>query len=507
MLTLTNVFVRALGFAYRIFLSRKLGSYSMGVFQLIFPIYFTAISIISSGLPIAVSRLVAEQKAIGGRYSIKKFMQKAFILTAFISIILFLLLISSINLISSKILNDSRTRIPLFILSPDIVIIAMKSVFKGYFYGLNDITPPAMSEIIEQLIRMGISIGLLYLLWPLSNEQIIYISTFSMVMGELLSLLYLHYKYGNQETRSKVEHSNNKSPYTAKDIINIALPITAIRLLSSIMSSINSILIPNRLIVSGMTNRDAVSLYGIISGMVLPLLFLPFPMISALSTLIIPNLSEDMANRNFKNLQIKINKTLAITSITAFMATGILVALGEPIGILLYEQSKVGEILIPLSCFLIFPCLQQSLSSTLHGIGKQNIASINAIIGNSIELLCIYFLIANPEFRIKGFIIAFVISSAITAILNLIQVIRISKLHINFLDIFIKPAFSACIMLSITRFLFNSLSSTLCLPMTNIIISGLTGCIIFLISLWATGAIPSFAIKNFFREIFKKGIA
>ncbi|MDK2800923.1 MAG: stage sporulation protein [Clostridiales bacterium] len=499
-LTIANIFVRLLGFIYRIFLSRMIGPQGMGLVQLIFPLYMITITLTASGIPIAVSRIVSQRKAIGDIRGIKRTVFISLLMVIVISIFLCFLVIINADKIATHLFKDTRTHSAILVFFPCILITGLGAVLKGYFYGVKNIHPPALSEIIEQIVRMVLVVAILLWIPSLSVQASTAVVILGMVIGELASLLYLHYYYHQS---MKVNFHSIQTPASAllfKNILIIAIPITLTRLVSSLMMAANSILIPRRLMAGGMANSEAVGAFGIISGMVMPLLFLPFTIISALSVVIIPNLSENVMLKNWTNIRDKVSKSIFITCLTAFGSMALIIPLAHVIGIVLYQQPAVGKFLIPLSYSMIFFCLQHSLNSILNGLGKQNRAALHFMIGGIIQLICTYFLVAHPDFRIYGFIIGFFFSSMIVSFLNFIAVIQITKLQIQFTKWFLKPGLVSLLTALVIRLTFLFLVNHEISYGLSLITAVPIGIIALMVMLFQTGSLPLWLLK----EINKK---
>ncbi len=459
-LTSANFFVRVLGFIYRIFLSRTIGPQGMGLYQLIFPVYMITITITSSGIPLAVSRIIAQRRAINDESGIRRTVSVALYFVAFLALLLSVVIVFNVDSIANNILHEARTRNPLLIFFPCILITGIGAVFKGYFYGTKNVRPSALSEIIEQIVRIVLVVTILLKISSFDEQTAASIVILGMVIGELSSALYLHHRY--RKSTKKIYSQSNKTLSTfglSNQMLAIAIPVTLTRLASSSINSANAILIPQRLMASGLSSHDAIGLFGIVSGMVTPLLFLPFTLISALSVVIIPNLSEDKMLNNWHNIRDKISKSIFMTSLTAFASMGLLIPLAHPIGIILYQQPSVGKYLIILAPSIIFLCLQHHLSSILNGLGKQIRAAIHFMFGGIIQILCTNFLVANPNYGIYGFAFGFFISTIVVSSLNLYVVIQTAKLDFEWIEWIFKPAF-ACLLMGLTiRLLYSAFIS------------------------------------------------
>ena len=506
-LTASSILVRFLGFVYRILLSRSIGPEGMGVLQLVMPILFTSLALVSAGIPLAVSRLVAQRNAMQDLYGIRKVLFTALGLVITISLLICIVLILNVNWIAYNILKEPRVRGALLAVFPAIIMMSISAVFKGYFYGIKNFYPPAFSEAIEEIITIAL---VLYLL-PMVNHLDISIQvttvTLAIVIGELSSLLYLNLSYHRAQDRYPSSPNKTRSPFPLIDLLKISGPVTLVRLISSLSTSISSILIPQRLIKSGTTHSQAMSILGILNGMVIPLMFLPFTFVSSLAVVMIPNLSEDLARNNWDRIRSKVSKAIFITTISALPFGAIMTALADPIGILLYNQKEVGNMLELMAYLSGINALSHTLSAILNGLGKQNKSAMYAFIGEIIEIMCIFFLVALPNLRIHGYIIGFLASSLIVLFLQFVTIRRITNLPIMWSEWFIKPVFASLLTTSIARLLYLWLSDGGYTLLSSFSLSALVGILVYLFTLYAMGSI-SFIMRFIFpaRQIQKNQV-
>lgn len=501
-LTFSNIFVQLLGFIYRILLSRSIGPEGMGIIQLVTPVLFISLALVSAGIPLAVSRLVAQRKVLGDGPGMRRVLFTALGLVITIALLICIFLIVNINWIANDVLKEPRTRSALFVLYPVIIIMSISAVLKGYFHGIKDFNPTAYSEIIEEIVRIVL---VFYLLAKVSHLEVstqVAIVVLAMVIGEISSLLYLHYSYYKTQ-KSNPQYARKPGPLyrPLMDIIKISIPITLIRLISSLSNSVSAILIPQRLVVSGISHGLAISHLGIFSGMVTPLLHLPFVFISSLSIVMVPNLSEDLAQNNWHGIRSKVSKAIFVTNIIALPFGAILVSLADPIGTLLYRQEEVGAMLSLAACFAGVHTLNYILSGILNGLGKQNSLAIFSFIGEALEIACTFFLVALPSLRIYGYIIGFSLSSLIVLILGFHTLYRVTKLSIKWIEWFLKPGLGAVLAGSISRLLYLWMFDGGFSIIRSFSIAILAGILIYLSVLYLVGSI-SFMMGL----IFPKGL-
>lgn len=463
LLATINFIVRVLGFIYRIILSRMIGSQAIGLYQMVFPFLMVLITLPTAGIPVAVSRLVAGENSLQNRRGVYRILSLSLLLGGLIAAFLTILVSFNMEFVTTKILKNQDLYYPLLWTIPAIGLITFSSILRGFFYGLKDIKPPAMAQILEQLSRITFVIALLYYIKPNHPITAATIAIIGLSVGELIGLLYLVFRFNLKKLpQLKNRHliRNESIIRSINGILYISVPITISRLLSTFMQTINSIMIPQRLEVSGLTAQGAIDVFGKISGMAMPLLFLPFTVTSALVVNIIPNISEEQAINNYQEISNKTSLALKITLLTAIPITGLYVIFGGEMAAMIFNDVEVGQYLSLISYATLFLCMQNTLSGILHGLGKQVSTTINFLLGMLIQLYCTYFLVADPRYGIYGFIIGFILSSVVISILHSIILFRHVKIRLSLSQCLIKPILCTLLMLAVIFLSFNLLAPT-----------------------------------------------
>jgi len=180
--------------------------------------------------------------------------------------------------ISNSILKNNDIVSSVLFLSPAILIISMSSVIRGYFYGLKKISPAGISQIIEQVTRIVFVIGLIYYLSPVNSKTGAFIAVCGISVGELFGLLWLVFHYQLLKSKKVSSISKNKINFLTilSQISYIAVPITISRIINVLLQLANAILIPQRLMIAGYSNKEAIAIFGRVVGMSMPIIFLPF---------------------------------------------------------------------------------------------------------------------------------------------------------------------------------------------------------------------------------------
>lgn len=502
LLTLINFIVRSMGFIYRILLSRMIGPQAIGLYQMVFPFLMVLITIPTAGIPIAVSKLIAKESSLKNRRGMYQILFLALSLGGIISLALTIFVSFRIGYITESILKNNDLYLPVLWIIPSICLITFSSILRGYFYGIQDIKPAAIAQILEQITRIAFVLTYLYIKKPEHPITMATIAIVGLSIGEFFGLLYLILSFGLKRV-FKVQFQYTKIASSnlmhLKDILYISVPITISRLLSVFMQTINSILIPHRLMVAGYTQVAAVELFGKISGMAMPLLYLPFTVTSALVIRIIPNISEHMALNSLRDVERKTSQALRITLLVAIPITLIFTIMGRELAALVYHQKDVGLYLSLISYSTLFLCMQHTTSGILHGMGKQVITTINYLLGMAIQLYCTYFLVPNPRYGINGFFIGFTLSSFVIFALNMITLRWYIPIKLSILNSLIKPVMASLIAVGGMFYFYHHsplrISSNLYSSMVFIL-----GGFLYIVLLLITKTIDSKAIMSNFKR-------
>ncbi|HHW00320.1 MAG TPA: stage V sporulation protein B [Clostridiaceae bacterium] len=457
-LMIAGLIVRIFGFIYRIYLSNLIGAEGMGLFQLISPVYSLIILTLTSGISIAVSKMVAEEEARGHYINLRRITSCAAVFILICGIIISVLIALNVDFIVKTILKDNRTYFSLLVLLPSIPVIATASALKGYFYGTQDVTPTAISQIVEQIVRIGLVLLMASYFLKLGLEYACALATAGMAIGEVSNLAVLYIIYLARKNRSK------RLPRTGilrkrvifKNMITIATPISFNRFITSIMAAVEYIMIPRMLLAGGNDYQTSIELYGRLTGMAMPLVFFPCIVTSSLATTLVPAISEAMSLKNLRAAVYRISKSIQITFVLGFMFTAVFMTYPKEIGDILYKKEDIGWILSLLSFTCIFVYLQQTLLGIMNGLGKQGVSLRNSSIGYIIRICFVYFCV--PKYGIKGYIWGMIISLAIVCILDLYKVSSVTGMHFDIRNWVFKPGIVGIAVLAAGKYIYSFFS-------------------------------------------------
>lgn len=482
LLTGTGLFSQLLGFFYRIALSRMIGAEVMGLYQLVMPVYYLLISVVSSGLSTAVSTLSAEYFALRRPHAIRAALSRClgifFIMVAAMGSITALFS----DFISVYLLGDARTQLSLILIAPCLMLTGVENLHKHVFYGSGNVRPAALTELAEQLIRTCAVLGLLWLFLPQYPERIVGLIVCGMIVSEIFSsttlviLLRLH-----------MGRKKPAAPPSAGRIASIAVPVGLTALLNNLMGSATSVMIPQRLVVGGMASAEAMSAFGVLCGMTVPLLSMPSALMGAMCLIMVPKLTESSALGDIKSTHRRLDRALTATSVIIMPSTALLVVVGPTLGQLLYKEPTVGQFMLPLAVGLLLSCYQGVLASALNGINRQSAAARNAIISNALELILTWYTVAIPHVGLLGYVFAFLVSTALGLVLNVISVVRATALPLRWRQWLLAPTAAALFGALWTNLLFRVLQQRTAPPLLSVLLCFALGGGLYLLALRVQG--------------------
>lgn len=485
LLTASGIFGQALGFFYRIALSRMIGAELMGLYQLIMPVYSVLTSITATGLTVACSTLSAKYDTQRGRAAVSQVRRQC--LGIFILLLLPAAVVTVIfsDPISVYILGDARTRLGLVLLLPCVLLTGVENLQKHCFFGVGRVRPPAFAEMAEQVVRAVAVLGLLLVFLPQNGEKTVGLIVLGMVACEVFSastLTVLFRRYLGSRERGTLGAKSLR-----REIIKIAVPVSGASLLGNLMGSANAILIPQRLVVGGATVSEAMSAFGVISGMTLPMLFLPSAFIGALGLILTPKLAQTSALGQKKALREQLGRVVMSTSALIMPAMALLVVIGPTLGTLLFREPTAGEHILPLAVGVLFCCYQAVLGSSLNGVGKQGLAARNMLISDAVQLAFTFFLVGNPKIGLAGYATGLWVSSLLGAALNYRDICKATGLKGDVFPRMIAPALASVLMGLTARLLFCRLIDLGLGPWWAGLATGCFAVVLYLVALQAQG--------------------
>ena len=440
-LTLAGIATRLLGFVYRIYMSNLMGAEGMGLYQLIMPIYALAWSISCAGFNTTVSKLVASERARGQYANMSRMLRQSVIITTLLGVVLSGALFFGAEMLAELFFGDMRTLLPLKILSFAFPFMAAGTCMRGYFIGLQEAKIPALNQVLEQIVRMLVVYLLAARFVPRGLEFAAAVAVVAIVAEEIFScvFVFISYKFRRNKKKTNLLASlSQKQVFTL--IMCMALPLTGNRVAGSLLSAWENVLIPSRLQMYGLTSAEAISEFGRISGMAMPLIFFPTAVLTALSVTLVPAVSEAMTSKDLRGVSTIAAKSLLFAAITGMGAAALFMAFSHELGLAIYNQ-PIGLMLQLLGIMCPFIYMQIVISGVLNGLGCQMFIFRNSLISSAISIGFIYVFV--PQFGLVGYIFGWLVSLIIVIALGLHKVRQYMPLELEFSKWMIRPLIAA----------------------------------------------------------------
>lgn len=453
-LSMAGLLSKILGAFYRIPFSHMVGPEGIGLYQMAYPIYTMLLALSTAGIPVAISKMVAENAAQGNFRGARKILRLALVILAVVGAACSFLLILSAKFLAFQVVKDPRAYYSIVAIAPAIFFVAVMSVFRGYFQGLQRMGPTAFSQVIEQIFRVGTVFIGAYIFLSEGVALAAAAATFGAVTGAIAGLLFLILIY----IREKNGNNNNglaQQPRKFSIITNmvfLALPISLGGLVMPLMQTIDAVIVPMRLQDAGFTVAQATGLYGQLSGMAAILANLPTVITLALATALVPAISQALVVGNYSMLHRQAGGAVRLTILICLPAALGLGILAEPLSSLLFNCPEAGIPLMMLAPGTLFLGLHQATSGILQGLGKTYIPVGNLLIGALFKLGCNYVLTAVPSLGIKGAALGTVIGFALASLLNFRAVIKEIGWTVDIVEHLLKPLFAATMMAIVVIF-------------------------------------------------------
>lgn len=453
-LGVAGILTRFLGLFFRWPLIMLIGDEGVGYYQMSYPLYMFFVAV-ASGIPVAISKMISENNVMGDLESNFVIVKESVILMAFIGTGTSIILLVFAKPIIIFLQWDSKSYYSLLGIALAPCIISFITVFRGFFQGYQNMTPSAISQIIEQVGRIIFGVGLAVLLFPKGISFSAGGAAFGAAAGGFFALLYLLYKY--LYVKKSFGIKKVKTDYKVlNQILTIAVPISLGASVSTIMNLIDSIFVPKKLLEAGFTSQQSTILYAQLTGKASVIVNIPLTLSMAICTSVIPIIAEVYILKRRLELENKMNLIMKLVAVIALPCVLGLYFMAGPIMEFVFPGKSDGvEILKYLSLSIPFIIITQTTTSILQGINRYLIPVFNLIIGCIIKIILTNILVSNPKLNIYGAVISTVISYICVSIFNILAMKMIIKIKISFYKICIKPAYAACFMIILILPLYN----------------------------------------------------
>lgn len=396
--------IKLLSIVNRVVITRLLGESAIGVYMLISPTIMLLATLATVGLPVAIPALISR-----GDIKEKKVLSVSLLIALSLSSLITAVMFFMARPISMYLLKDERVLLPLMMIGPLLFVVSYTSILKSYFQGKENMIPGAISTLVEQIVRMGLSVVLIALLLPRGISYAVVGLMVASIGGELVSALILTVMFlrFKKEIYPKSDFKLPKlEPVNFKDVLGISLPTTGSRLIGTVTHFLEPIIVARVLFSMGYENAQSTQMYGAVSGFAIPILFMPSFISSSVTQAIVPAISKAYKNSDFTT----IHRRLSLAFRIAFFASGfyMMIVMLFPYEImdLLYKSHTGAEFLKVMAPVFLLLYFQAPLVAALQAIGEAKFAMRASLVASVVKISLMTALMLIPGMNIWGLVVS-----------------------------------------------------------------------------------------------------
>ena len=493
-LTVGTVVMRSISVVFNVYLTNKIGSAGIGLFQLVTTVYGLSVTFASGGVKLGATRLVTEANYYDKgkiRCVTVSCIKYALATGTMAAVVLFLFS----GIISDKWIADERAAISLKILSLSLPAVAVSSALNGYFTAKKTMTKYAVVQFVEQLMKILITVVSLTLLGNSGTEYACSAVAFGITSSEIFSAVVsciIFYYENREKIKSKFSVLNK--------LLHISLPEVTGSGCRSVLLTVEHILIPIGFKKSGYSQEKAMSIYGYIHGMALPVILYPSAFISSLSSMLVPELSHIKLGGNSSKLSAVSDVAIKFTMLFSFGIGIFFFVFSDLVSLAVYNENsssfyiKLLAILVPVMyCDMITDGL-------LKGLDEQAASMRYNIFDSAICVILVSVLI--PKYSVGGYIFVLFLSEIINFSLSFNRLIKNIGITVNLIDNIVKPVLGAILCCGVVHIITASLCSWVENNMVMMVITAIGYIVLYVLSLYLFGSVNK-ADKVLFKSLIK----
>lgn len=472
-LGVAGIFVKLLGAVFRIPLGNMIGATNMGYYTPAYHAYTILVVIATSGIPVAISKMVSERITVSRYEDAHRVFRYSMYLMMGIGIVSFGILFFGAHWLSTTI-KIPESKYSMMAIAPALLVVSIMAAYRGYFQGMQNMKPTAVSQVIEQLFRVGFGLFLAYTLFKAGDTISLFSqygkqsggvggatgATFGATIGSIAGLVVILLIYGfskkaiNYRIAVHSDGEREDGRVIIRNILLIAVPITIGAAIMPIMNFAEVPIIVNRLTATGWTPDVAKNLYGQIGGLAAPIINLPQVLTMALAMSLVPAISSRFKEGDIAGVRSNTALGMRIALIVGLPCALGIAVLSQPIMLLLFksragEAINVAPTLSILAIGVIFLSVVQTVSGILQGVGKQMVPVKNLCVGIVIKIVLTWVLVGIPSLNIKGAAIGTCVAYLVVAVLDVYGVKKYTGAKFDIMLTYVKPFISSLVMAAV----------------------------------------------------------
>ncbi|MDD2217146.1 MAG: polysaccharide biosynthesis protein [Eubacteriales bacterium] len=449
-LGIAGLLTQVLGAVFRIPLGNIIGTDGMAYYQTAYPVYIFLLVFSTNGAPAAISKMTSERIALGRYAEAHKVFKLSFVFMSIFGLICFATLFFGAEAIVNA-MGNAEAYYSVVAIAPALLLVPIMSVFRGYFQGMQQMEPTAVSQITEQSIRVFAGLSLAVILMPMGIEFAAAGASFGGSIGPIFGVaaIIIIYLLRKKKIVANIESDKSTGIESAGSILKtlaiIAIPITIGVSIQPIMNLGDAIFVMNRLQdAAGFGYEGAKNLYGALTGFAAPVINIPMALALSMALSLVPAIASAKSGGDTEALKTNVNLGLRTSMIIGVPCSFGLMIIAEPIMLLLFPLQTDGAVtssscLFYLAAGTIFLCIAQTMAGILQGLDKLSAAVWGIVAGFVVKCVLTYFLTGIPGLNVKGAAIATSAGYLTIAMINFLAVKQYTGIKFNFNLSVVKP--------------------------------------------------------------------
>ena len=420
-MTTAGVLSRIIGFFYRIFLSRTIGAEALGIYQLIAPVFSMCFALTASSVQTSISKFVGDvigecEHSSCGEKRARLYLVIGLTLSVFLSLVTGALVYTNADWIAVHLLGEKRCSPLLILLTYSLLPACIHACINGYYYGKKRAFVPSVCQLMEQIAR----VSSVFIIYQVTVEKGIPLTAFhavaGLVIGEFAGLLTCLCAFSAEKHLEKGAFRSLQKSYSQMIQMFCAMvfPLTLNRVTVALSSSLENLLIPQKLQEFGYSNADALSIYGVLTGMTLSIILFPNVLTNSFSVLLLPAISEAKGQNRREQIVLAIKKAILYGSLLGLVFTVLFLLSGNLLGNKLFHNALAGVFIRRLSWLCPLMYITSLLSSILHGLGNAAQVLYVNLLSCLIRISMIWFLV--PRYGIGAYLWGMLLSYVFTTL-------------------------------------------------------------------------------------------
>ncbi len=415
-LTIAGLISRFMGFFFRIFLSHAFGEENVGLYQLIFPVYTLCLSLGTAGIETALSHITAKKISLQKGKEVQTILCAAIILTVSLSFVEILFIQKNAAFIARSFLGDERCAELLVIISYALPCASIHCCICGCSFGMQQTRIPALSQLIEQCTRILTVILLFFYIQSTGKIPSVHLAVVGIVAGEFASAFYSVRAFSSLN-RFKTRPAFSALFRNSRELLILSAPLTANRTTVTLLQSIEAASIPASLRLFGCSSSEALSTYGVLTGMALPCILFPSAVTSSVGTMLTPAVTAALSTGTRTDVRRIAGKAAGSCFILGLFCCLCFLLTGNLLGNLIFHSRSAGKFILTLAWICPFLYTNTALISTINGLGKTTTTFLINSASLSVRIFSVYLVI--PLLGIQGYLLGLLASQILESILAL----------------------------------------------------------------------------------------